>query len=55
MPPAAPLPRLRPAGDQGVLVEFGDSVDIAVSERVLAFDAALHAQPFDGFTESDPS
>lgn len=55
MPPAAPLPRLRPAGDQGVLVEFGDSVDIAVSERALAFDAALRAHPFEGFTESVPS
>jgi inhibitor of KinA len=48
-------PRLRPAGDQGLLVEFGDSVDVAVSERVLAFDAALRARPFAGFTESVPS
>lgn len=53
--PQDPLPRLRPAGDRGLLVEFGDTVDIAVSERVLAFDAALRARPFDGFTESTPS
>lgn len=52
---AVPFPRLRPAGDQAVLVEFGDSVDVAISERVLAFDAALRARPFDGFTESVPS
>jgi inhibitor of KinA len=52
---AVPFPRLRPAGDQAVLVEFGDTVDIAISERVLAFDAALRARPFDGFTESVPS
>ncbi|HWT07897.1 MAG TPA: allophanate hydrolase subunit 1 [Roseomonas sp.] len=49
------FPRLRPAGDQGLLVEFGDAVDVAVSERVLAFDAALRARPFAGFTESVPS
>lgn len=53
--PADPFPRLRPAGDQGLLVEFGNSVDVTVSERVLAFDAALRAQPFVGFTESVPS
>ena len=52
---AGAFPRLRPAGDQGLLVEFGDAVDVAVSERVLAFDAALRAQPFDGFTETVPS
>ncbi|MBR0669596.1 allophanate hydrolase subunit 1 [Roseomonas soli] len=46
---------MRAAGDQGLLVEFGDSVDVAVSERVLAFDAALRARPFHGFTESTPS
>lgn len=50
-----PFPRLRPAGDQALLVEFGDSVDVAVSERVLAFDAALRARAFEGFTESVPS
>lgn len=55
MLPPGPFPRLRPAGDQGLLVEFGDSVDVAVSERVLAFDAALRARPFGGFTESIPS
>ncbi len=53
--PSGPFPRLLPAGDRGLLVEFGDSVDVAVSERVLAFDAALRARPFGGFTESVPS
>ena len=52
---AGAFPRLRHAGDQGLLVEFGDTVDVAVSERVLAFDAALRAHPFDGFTETVPS
>lgn len=53
--PTGQFPRLLPAGDQGLLVEFGDTVDIAVSARVLAFDAALRARPFGGFTESVPS
>lgn len=51
----ASFPRLRLVGDQGLLVEFGDGVDVAVSERVLAFDAALRASPFTGFTEAVPS
>jgi len=50
-----PFPRIRPAGDQGLLVEFGEGVDEAVHTRVLAFDAALLAEPFAGFTESVPA
>lgn len=48
---AAAFPRLRAVGDQAVFVEFGDTVDVAVNERVLALDAALQAHPFEGFTE----
>ena len=51
----ATFPRIRPAGDQGLLVEFGESIDEAVHARVLAFDAALRAEPFAGFTESVPA
>ena len=51
----AAFPRIRPAGDQGLLVELGEGVDEEVHARVLAFDAALRAEPFAGFTESVPA
>ncbi|HEY8381217.1 MAG TPA: allophanate hydrolase subunit 1 [Microvirga sp.] len=51
--PATPI--IRPVGDTGVLVEFGDRIDEAVHRRVLAFDAALAREPFAGFTESVPA
>ena len=50
MRPEATFPRVRPVGDQGLLVEFGDGIDEEVHARVLAFDAALRAQAFAGFT-----
>ncbi len=36
-------------------MEFGEAIDEAVHARVLAFDAALRAEPFAGFTESVPA
>lgn len=51
----AGFPRVKPAGDQALLVEFGDRVEEAVNDRALAFDAALRAAPFAGFTESVPA
>ena len=52
--PAAPI-CIRPMGDQGILVEFGDRINTAIHERVLSFDAQLRASPFRGFTESVPA
>jgi inhibitor of KinA len=46
---------MRPVGDQGLLVEFGDRIDETVHACVLAFDEALRASPFEGFTESVPA
>lgn len=46
---------IRPMGDQGFLVEFGDRIDVAIHERVLCFDAQLRTSPFRGFTESVPA
>lgn len=43
--PASPL-CIRPMGDQGILVEFGDRIDAAIHERMLSFDAQLRASPF---------
>jgi inhibitor of KinA len=50
-----PPVRIRPVGDQGILVEFGDRIDEAIHGRVLSFDAALRAAAFQGFTESVPA
>lgn len=55
MTESSATPIIRPVGDTGVLVEFGDRIDDAVHRRVLAFDAALAREPFAGFTESVPA
>jgi KipI family sensor histidine kinase inhibitor len=34
-------PRILPAGDAGLVVEFGDAVDPVINARTLAFDAAV--------------
>lgn len=44
-----------PAGDSGWTVEFGEAIDPAVNERVLAFAAALEARPPDGVVEVVPT
>lgn len=50
-----PAPRFTAVADMGVLVEFGDTIDDAVHARVLAFDRAINAKPFEGFRESVPA
>jgi len=42
---ADPPPRILPCGDSAVTVEFGDTVDAALNDRVLALDAALAGAP----------
>ncbi len=49
------LPRLRPCGDAGLSVEFGDAVDPRVNGLVLALDAAVAAAPFPGLIETVPT
>jgi inhibitor of KinA len=49
------FPRFRPVADRALLVEFGDSIDRQVHERVLQLDTALAAAPFDGFVEAVPA
>jgi len=46
---------LRIAGDMGVLVEFGARYDPAISNAVLAFDAALTEDALSGVIETVPS
>ena len=49
------LPAFRPVAEHGLLVEFGDRIDDASHDAVLALDRALAAQPFVGFAEAVPA
>jgi len=48
-------PRFLDAGEAALVVEFGDTVDPAVNDRVLALDAALRADPPTGAREFVPT
>jgi len=48
-------PRFLDAGEAALVVEFGDTVDPAVNDRVLALDAALRADPPAGTREFVPT
>ena len=53
---AAPVePRLLDAGEAALVVEFGSTVDPAISDRVLALDEALGADPPEGLRERVPT
>lgn len=45
-------PRVLPAGEAAVVVEFGNAIDPTLNARVRALDLALAAEPFEGFEES---
>lgn len=49
------VPRLLDAGETALVVEFGSTVDPAISDRVLALDDALRSDPPDGLRESVPT
>ena len=49
------MPRLLDAGDCGLVVEFGDTIDEAVNARVLRLDAALTEARLDGVRETVPT
>lgn len=51
-PPAAP--KIRPAGEAALLVELGDAIDPAVTDRVLRLTAALDAAELPGVTDRVP-
>ena len=55
--PAAALsePRFLDAGEAALVVEFGDTVDPAINDRVLALDAVLRADPPAGTREFVPT
>jgi inhibitor of KinA len=48
-------PRLLDAGEAALVVEFGTTVDPAISDRVLALDDALGADPPRGLRERVPT
>jgi allophanate hydrolase subunit 1 len=54
-PTALPAPRFLDAGETALVVQFGDSVDPAINDRVLALDAALRADPPLGTREFVPT
>ncbi len=52
---ALSAPRFLDAGEAALVVEFGDTVDPAINDRVLAIDAALRANPPAGTREFVPT
>ncbi|SDM91051.1 sensor histidine kinase inhibitor, KipI family [Methylobacterium phyllostachyos] len=48
-------PRLLDAGEAALVVEFGNTVDPAINDRVLALDEALGADPPEGLRERVPT
>lgn len=54
-PPFYPQSRLYAAGDQALVVEFGDSVDENLSNAVLTLDEILNTAPPAGLIETVPT
>ena len=51
----AEWPRLLPVGDLGLLVEFGDSIDPALNDAVVALDRAIADAGVPGVVEAVPT
>lgn len=47
--------KILPAGDSALVVEFGDSIDMAVNALVQALRKKIEAAPFAGFRETVPT
>ena len=48
-------PRLLPAGDSAIVVEYGDGIDARINERVRLLQRALGARPHAGIVETVPT
>ena len=48
-------PRYLAAGECALVVEFGQTIDAAIHDRVLALDATIGAARFDGVSETVPT
>ena len=55
MPRSPRPPRFLPAGDTALVVEFGDVVDRAVSDQVIALADAIEAKAIPGIVELVPT
>ena len=49
------IPKVLPVGDSAVLVEFGDSIDPEVNDRVYSFAASVTAAEIEGVEELVPT
>ncbi|WP_333814179.1 5-oxoprolinase subunit B family protein [Tabrizicola sp.] len=49
------FPRFTPVAEHGLLVEFGERIEAAIHDRVLALDAGLAADPCPGLAETVPA
>ncbi|MGB6177322.1 MAG: allophanate hydrolase subunit 1 [Methylocella sp.] len=50
-----PAPRYLPAGESALVVEFGDTIDAKIHDRVLALDAAIGQAKWEGVIETVPT
>jgi inhibitor of KinA len=48
-------PKFRPAGDRGLLVEYGSDIDPAVNQKVRSINMALQGERLDGIVEIVPA
>ncbi len=53
--PSGQYPRILPAGDEAVVVEFGDAIDEALNRQVYAFAEAVESAAIRGVTELVPT
>ncbi len=53
--PKKAYPRFLQAADQGVIIEFGETVDPVVNRQVISLDQDLARQPVDGVLETIPT
>ncbi len=44
-----------PVGDSGLLIHFGDEIDLSTNQRVHALDGRLRAHPIEGVIETVPA
>ncbi len=51
----APYPRILPAGDCALTVEFGDAIDPAINDLVLGFAEAVEELGLPGILEVVPT
>lgn len=51
----AAAPRYLPAGESALVVEFGQTIDPAIHDRVMALDAAIAQAHLEGVVETTPT